>query len=121
MTTNSNIHMMHDKQKRTFEYIESLPQSAIPIIEYEGKEVYPGYFYDFESDRIIKTAICKSSPYPYRYNRSNELTLKLSSGGSVKVEELYLRSYVKSQIKSSEILSKNNVSHANLIQIDSLK
>ena len=120
MTTNSNIHMMHDKQKRTFEYIESLPQSAIPIIEYEEKEIYPGYFYDFESDRIIKTAMCKS-PYPYRYNRSNELILRLSSGGSVKVEESHLRAYIKSQIKSSEILSKNNVPHANLSQIDSLK
>lgn len=106
MTTNPTIHVIRDKQKRTFEYIEFLPHAAIPITEYNGKEMCPGYFYDSEADRIIRTAVCKS-PYPYRYNRSNELTIKLSSGETIKVLESNLRAYIKKQLKPSETISEN--------------
>ena len=55
--------------KRKIEFIDSLPESAIPIITYKDKPLAPIYWFDSEAKRLIK------KDGRYRYIRSNKITL----------------------------------------------
>ena len=88
----SDVVIVHDKQNRTIEYIKKLPQQVIPINSYNEKPICPGYYYSPLDDRIIKTATTKSK-YPYRYNRSHTLHVKLLSGQLMTISEFDLKQH----------------------------
>ena len=60
--------------KRIIEFIDNLPSTAEPITNYKGKPLAPIYYFDTLSQRIIKQDKSRSI-HPYRFIRSNKITL----------------------------------------------
>ena len=69
------------------DFIASLPKSANRLTNYKGRQLQEIYWYDTETNRIIKRN-GKYEPYPYRYYHINttEVSLQFIKGKSTKVQ-----------------------------------
>ena len=72
---------------RLIDFIDSLPESVIPLKYYKGRQLKELYWYDSEANRIIKRN-GKYEPYPYRYYHMNttEVSLQFMIGKSTHIQ-----------------------------------
>ena len=59
-------------RRNNVDYIENLPNTAIPITHMKGNELKPIYWYDTNNRRVIKKNP-DWQPFPYRYYQINPM------------------------------------------------
>ena len=69
------------------DFIDSLPESAIPLKHYEGRRLKPMYWYDSKLKRLIRR-MGKYEPHPYAYYSKNsfEISLQFMSGKNTRAQ-----------------------------------
>ena len=98
----SRIHQYinpYDKQK--IDFIQTLPPTATPLRTYKGDRLRHIYWYDSETNRIIKRN-GKKAPYPFRYYRSSEIVLQLMNNQTIHVEVQELLNSIEECFPSPE-------------------
>ena len=86
----SRIHQyVNPYDKHRIDFIQTLPPTATPLRTYKGDRLRHIYWYDSETNRIIKRNE-KKATYPFRYYRTSEIVLQLDNYDvvHVKLEEL---------------------------------
>ena len=82
----SKIHQyINPYDNHKIDFIQSLPPTAIPLRTYKNEPLRHIYWFDLQTNRIIKRN-GKNAPYPFRYYRASEIVLQLMNNQTIRVE-----------------------------------